>query len=66
MGYMNKMVIVGKPAKEDRKSKSLVLMIHAKTEGEKLPEYLTYGYFNANVFYKREKKTDVVFIILNK
>lgn len=66
MGYMNKMVIVGKPAKEDSKSKSLVLMIHAKTEGEKLPEYLTYGYFNANVFYKREKKTDVVFIILNK
>lgn len=62
MSYINKILVKGKSVKSD----TLVLMIHTKTDGEDLPEHMIHGYFSPNVYYKREKKFNVVFAILNK
>ena len=62
MSYVNGLLTKGRYVKSD----TLIIMIHSKTEGEELPKHIYYGYFNANVFYKRIKKFNVHFNILNK
>lgn len=63
MSYMKKIAV--KSSKEVE-SDTLVLMIHSKPEIEPVPTHLIYGYMNANVYYKREKKFNTKLAVLNR